>query len=180
MTISGRLCDTLIDQQMWCWGCDVRAESNLLLTYGACRRPSPNPRFHSAYSFALTEARWLTIWGWGMWIADVALGSVFISRTRFRLSFSPDAVLMPEAWCAADLPPIPMVSASALPSAGRALVGACCLWIADYETWLTGYTPDGYRDRAISAYPGRRQHGGGIPSAEMPGMWRLLAGSFAV
>jgi hypothetical protein len=42
----------LLDQQMWCWGCDVRrTQGNLLLAYGAEKRPSPNARYHSAYTF---------------------------------------------------------------------------------------------------------------------------------
>ncbi len=58
--------EALLDQQMWCWGCDVRrAEGNLLAEYGCTKRPSPDPRFHSAYTFpnALPGGA-LTLWGW--------------------------------------------------------------------------------------------------------------------
>lgn len=48
--------NALMEQQMWCWGCDVRrADGNLLMLYGAEKRPSPEPRFHSAYTFYLEE-----------------------------------------------------------------------------------------------------------------------------
>lgn len=46
--------EALLEQQMWCWGGDVRRqEGNLLLAYGCERRSAPNPRFHSAYSYKL-------------------------------------------------------------------------------------------------------------------------------
>src|SRR5687768_12975270 len=39
--------EALLEQQMWCWGCDVRRqEGNLLLAYGCERRASPDSRYH--------------------------------------------------------------------------------------------------------------------------------------
>ena len=87
----------LIDQEMWCWGCDVRrAEGNLLTQYGFTKRPSPEPRYHSAYTlYGVIPDGTLTLWGWGLWIAAPERGSLFISRDRFRVRWIPQTDLAP-------------------------------------------------------------------------------------
>ena len=95
----------LIDQQMWCWGCDVkRAGGNLLSLHGADKRPSPNPRYNSAYVFQLDEKTVLNLWGWGLWIACPRRGSLFIGRSRFHVCYIRDVIPIPNAWRKRDLP----------------------------------------------------------------------------
>ncbi|MCS7071280.1 MAG: hypothetical protein NZM00_07225, partial [Anaerolinea sp.] len=100
-----RLGPALIDAQMWCLGCDVRHPAgNLLCAYGLERRPSPDPRFHSAYMQVGADGWAITLWGWGIWTAAPDHGSLFISRDRLRLAWTPRAEPVPQAWTADDLP----------------------------------------------------------------------------
>jgi hypothetical protein len=168
--------EALLDQQMWCWGCDVRRqEGNLLLAYGCERRGSPDPRYHSAYTHSLCADCTLTLWGWGVWIAREGTGSMFLSRSRFRVSFTPDVHLHPQVWQADDLP------SAKRPCDLAAQTNTCCLlaeamtWIGDYEHWLTRHTGPHYRDAAIAAWPQRRRYRGGTSGSAMTTTWNTLA-----
>lgn len=170
-----KLGETLIDEQMWCWGCDVRrAEGNLLLAYGFEKRPSPNPRFHSAYTLPLCATCALTIWGWGIWIADTGLGSAFISRTRFQVFYTPNADLQPCAWQADQLP-LSVTDCTDEPLLACTLLTQACRFAADYETWLSAQVERDYRETVISAWPQRRRHKGGIAAGEIASAWVHLA-----
>jgi hypothetical protein len=165
--------EALLDQQMWCWGCDVRrANENLLLAYGCLKRPSPVPHLRSAYMYWLDETCALTLWGWGVWIASESLGSLFISRSRFKVQAIASAYLLPQAWCEADLPlkQEPVTLDHYAPLLATALT-----WIACYEEWVTTQTKPTYRDTLLESWPQRRHYRGGTPAAEMPSQWMTLA-----
>ena len=162
----------LIDQQMWCWGCDVRwTHGNFLLLYGAQKRPSPNPRFHSAYSFRIGEEIVLNLWGWGLWIASPHRGSLFVARSRFHVCYMRDTTLMPDAWCRRDLPLKKLEPADDDLANARNLLGAALHWTGTYEAWLNEQVPHDYRERVLAQWPRRRQNRGGIPAAEMAENW---------
>jgi len=172
-----RLGEALLDQQMWCWGCDVRYETgNLLLAYGFEQRRSPNPRFHSAYTYALCPECALTLWGWGVWIAAHDHGSLFINRDGFRLRWSSHTDLIPQAWQARDLPltcdPIGNHHGSAMH-----LLTEAVTWIAGYERWLHAYTDATYREQVVAAWPQRRHHKGGVSAGGRSGTWAEFAES---
>ncbi|NDJ62583.1 MAG: hypothetical protein GYB67_15755 [Chloroflexi bacterium] len=170
----------LLEQQMWCWGCDVcRAQGNLLLAYGAEKRPSPDARHHSAYAFQTDKDAVLNLWGWGIWLAHRRQGSLFISRSRFRVRYSPEVLQVPEAWQARDLPP--MIGARDDKEAGYAadLLAAALKWIGDYERWLCSQVEVDYRERILKTWPQRKRHKGGIPAAEMPTRWLELSAKIA-
>lgn len=165
----------LIEQQMWCWGCDVRRkEGNLLVAYGLEKAPSPDPRFHSAYRCALDSGR-LTLWGWGFWFAMPDYGSIFISRSNFRVCYTPDVILSPAAW---SEPQLPRLSA---PRDENARLKSCFLlsrlfsWISGYERWLTTQLQPDYREYTLTAWPQRRRYRGGIPPAQVAHQWSQFA-----
>jgi len=168
--------EALLEQQMWCWGCDVRRqEGNLLLAYGCERYPSPDPRFHSAYTYALCADCTLTLWGWGVWIAREGTGSIFLSRSRFRVSFTPDVYLYPQAWQADDLPSGKSPRAPTAQTNTHCLLAEAMTWIGDYEHWLACNTEPRYREAAIAAWPQRRRYHGGTVSSAMTTTWKTLA-----
>jgi len=166
----------LLDQQMWCWGCDVRrAAGNLLLAYGAQKRPALEQRLHSAYSFHLGAGAALTLWGWGIWAARQGCGSVFVSRAGFHVRCTAQAELLPQAWRECDLPPTrTAVSADELSAVGVLLFDTC-RWIAQYESWLATHIEPAYRERTIAAWPERKRHRGGVPAVEMAASWIALS-----
>jgi len=164
----------LIDQQMWCWGCDVRrADGNLLLAYGCQQRPSPEPRYHSAYTlYGAVPAGALTLWGWGVWVAAPERGSLFISRDRFRVRWIPQTDLAPEAWQERDLP---RGSADIPSTDALLLLREAVLWIAVYERWVAGTVEPNYRVSTISAWTQRRRFKGGSSIEKVADQWEEIA-----
>jgi len=166
----------LLDQQMWCWGCDVRrSEGNLLLAYGAEKRPSPEPRLPSAYSFSLSEGAALNLWGWGIWIARQGCGSVFVGRAGFRVRCAAQAELLPQAWRECDLPATRAAHTVGELRAVCSLLSEVCEWISAYETWLAAQFEPSYREQTIAAWPERKRHRGGVSAVEMAASWIALS-----
>jgi hypothetical protein len=168
--------EALLDQQMWCWGCDVRRKSgNLLLVYGFEQRPSPNPRHHSAYTVCLCPDCTLTLWGWGLWIAAQGFGSVILSRSRFRVCYTAEVEYCPQAWQVNNLPPVKSPSDSAERGHTLELLSEALTWIAHYEGWLASQVEPNYRDEVIAAWPQRRRYRGGTMGSDMTTTWKTLA-----
>ena len=168
----------LIDQQMWCWGCDVRrTEGNLLSLYGADKRPSPDPRYHSAYLVQIEETAVVNLWSWGLWIACPDRGSLFIGRSRFHVGYIRDAILMPDAWRKRDLPLTELKLDSNDFTRARDLLATALRWIGGYEAWLSTVLASDYRDQALAKWPQRKRYKGGIPASEMAECWFKLATS---
>jgi hypothetical protein len=175
-----RLGPALIDEQMWCLGCDVRHPAgNLLCAYGLERRPSPEPRFHSAYTQVDADGRSITLWGWGIWVAAPDHGSLFISRDRLRLAWTPHVEPVPQAWTADDLPLPAAPSADGADRSVRALLRDALRWIAGYERWLRDHIGPEYRARTIDAWPQRRRYRGGVPADALAETWLMLADALA-
>lgn len=166
--------ELLFDQQMWCWGCDVRrGAGNLLLAYGGERLPSPEPRLRSAYQFAIYPSCKLTLWGWGLWAAAEESGSLFIRRAGFTVLWHAEAHLTPYAWCERDLAPMLADAQPAEKSALR-LLQVTVGWIADYESWIADQFGSAYRVPIVEAYPQRRRCKNIIPADGMAAAWREL------
>jgi hypothetical protein len=169
-----RTVEALFDQQMWCWGCDVRrGEGNLLLEYGGDRLPAPEPRLRSAYCFTLCPSCRLTLWGWGMWIASEPIGSLFIRRARFAASWCAVAHLAPGAWCERDLAPL-LANAQPAGECALRLLQSAVTWIADYEAWIAAQVGSAYRISIVDAYPQRRHCKDIIPADGIAEAWRRL------
>lgn len=169
-----RRAEQLFDRQMWCWGCDIRRNSgNLLLAYGCSRRPAPEKRGTPAYTHAPAEGVSVTLWGWGLWYAAHKRGSLFISRSRFRVRYSSQAVLAPIAWGEEEL------LANAQPfdererSAAYELLRDALLWVAGYERWLARVDLE-HRERAAAAWPGLHRSDA-AEERDSPAVWEALA-----
>ncbi|MEL7435329.1 MAG: hypothetical protein AAFN11_15380 [Chloroflexota bacterium] len=168
----------LIDQQMWCWGCDVRrADGNLLLGYGGKKRPSPNPRYKSAYVFQLQDEMTLNLWSWGLWIACPQHGSLFLGRSRFRLCYIRETISIPNAWSKRDLAltEMPLTDDDRLHA--HHLLTVALRWIGDYEAWVGAEVDLAYRENALTKWPQRKRNKGGIPASEMADSWYDLSTS---
>lgn len=166
----------LLDQQMWCWGCDVRrTQGNLLLAYGAEKRPSPAARYHSAYTFVADHHAVLNLWGWGIWFAHTPWGSLFISRSRCRVRYGSEVIRIPDAWCEHDLPTMTGVRDDIEAAYAADLLAAILNWIGGYERWLCSQVEPDYRERILQQWPQRTRYKGGIPAVEMSAHWFELA-----
>ena len=176
-----RKAEALLDQQMWCWGCDVRREQgNLLLAYGGERHPAPNGRSSSAYHWHLPGGGSLVLWGWGIWTSCAGKGSLYLSRSPFRLRYGASVTEHPKAWCEKDLPPLPGPTGSQEQKQAVNLLVELTNWIEHYERWIAEITLPGYRPGTIEAWPRGRRYKGGVAAAEMGDAWERLARSFVL
>ncbi len=66
----------LLNQQIWCWGQDIRhREGNLLLAYGFRRhRPPANTHGSSCYELQVNEQTAIRLWGFGFFYEHHELG----------------------------------------------------------------------------------------------------------
>jgi len=159
-------------QQCWCWGQDIRrAEGNLLLAHGFSRvRVDGQRSGGSRYTLTLAPGRRLSVWGWGLLVADLDLGAALIGRYAFGPRFSDDWRIGRDAHGPAD------VSALAVPwgeDAWRragALLAIALAWTADYERWVAVTAGEEYRDAVLTAWG----HGSDRARA-LPAAWRRLA-----
>jgi len=166
----------LLDQQMWCWGCDVRRKSgNLLVAYGFEQRLSPEPRWHSAYTVCLNPDCALTLWGWGLWLAAQDYGSLFLSRSGFRVRHTPEVVQYPQAWQVDDLPSAKIPCDPVGQRNTRHLLADALRWVGEYEHWLATRIGPEYREQVTAAWPQRRRYHGGIPAAYLADTWLTLS-----
>jgi hypothetical protein len=169
----------LLDQQMWCWGCDARSLGNLLLAYGFERRPSVQPHENSAYTVVLSPSASLTLWGFGLLYACDALGSILLLRARFDPRYAPEVHKTPAAWSTRQLPsfrrPHPPDEADRM----RQLCVGALGQVAAYERWLVQRTPQDYRANAVQAWPQRRSLKG-VPAGQMADAWDDVAAQLAL
>ncbi|MCU0498486.1 MAG: hypothetical protein MUF87_14140 [Anaerolineae bacterium] len=166
----------IFDQQMWCWGCDVRrAEGNLLLAYGCIKHSAPIPKTPSAYQLWLDTDTTLTLWGWGIWIAQNGIGSLLIQRSGFRMTGITTPILSPSAWSEETLP----LSAPSLNAeAQHHMILRVFQAIADYEQWLTTQVEPHYRLMTINAWPQKRHHKN--HPTDLAAAWSQLAKHFTL
>jgi len=159
----------LLDQQLWCLGRDVLAESNLLIQAGFSRNPPP-AELDARSSFYQHGP--LTVWGWGMLWTIPHWGSLFIKRYDFKPLYLLGAA--PLIWRMDDLPPCapPPCEATAL----HALADLARFW-ANYERWIMERSPAAYRPLVIAANPNKQTRL--IPAADFAACWESLADELA-
>ncbi|MEM6530816.1 MAG: hypothetical protein AAF653_21140 [Chloroflexota bacterium] len=121
----------------------------------------------------------LNLWSWGIWAGHPQWGSLFISRSRFRVSYSASVIQIPDAWRARDLPPMTGARDETEARNATDLLAATMNWIGGYEHWLCGQVEPDYRDRVLEKWPQRKGHKGGIPAAAIPATWFELAEQIA-
>ena len=156
----------LMNQQCWCWGCDVRrCEGNLLLAYGCERhRPEAGTAGSSCYTHGAGPTRvWL--WGFGAAIGDGS-GAWYVNR------YDPRPLAVPLRWTddlhrrhrAGDFDSLPRArEAAATAKLGR--------WIAAYEQWVLERAGASYRDTCVGTWSRRRT----VDGPAMGPAWLLLA-----
>lgn len=164
--------ESLMHQQCWCWGQDIRRhEGNLLLAHGFSRvRPVEARQGSSRYTLTLAPGRRLTVWGWGLLVADLGLGAVLIGRYAFGPRYSDDWRIGRDAHVPADLSSLAVPWAADHWRRAGALLGLAFRWTADYERWVAATAGAAYRDAVLTAWGHGRDRAETLPSA-----WHRLA-----
>jgi hypothetical protein len=137
----------LLDQQFWCWGCDIRHEENLFLSYGFTQTRASKDCGGTYYTICSTCGGVLRLWGGTAVYMDERLGALLIKRYDFEPRLLP-VVTMP------DIPPDKGMLPAATDACARCseLVTAAWRWIADYERWVLDTAGLPHRSRSVSAW----------------------------
>ncbi|GHO60773.1 hypothetical protein [Ktedonobacter robiniae] len=145
---------TLFNQQMWCWGQDIRrAEGNLLLEYGFTRRRPPEGVVgSSSYVLQTQEQHTVTLWGFGLFYTHSPSEGIFLKRYSFtpRLALNVEWPL--DAWALDQLPALSLPSSPRKCQAVNSLLTSLLSWISAYETWVLQTQGLAYSYQCLAAW----------------------------
>lgn len=154
-TETRRLGRRLFNQQLWLWGQDIRRpEGNALITYGFERiRPPERLKAGNVYRVALGEGGELSLWGFGLYYRNAAVGGIFMPRFTFvpqvtSCTAPPDGV-----WSAAQLSGCRPPRDAAQWTLARSLFLPVLRWIVDYERWIVTLRGPQYRCDCVAPWP---------------------------
>jgi hypothetical protein len=144
----------LFDQQMWCWGQDIRRpEGNLLVAYGLTRqRPPETIKGSSAYAWSGPETQQLMLWGFGLAYIQVGVGGLFLKRFGFTPRLFTSVDLLNPLWTLDQLPRTRFPRTFAEGQQTQTLFVALLHWISRYEQWIQETCGCAYRQRCLSAW----------------------------
>lgn len=147
----------LLNQQCWCWGCDIRrTDGNLLIQHGFSRERAPEgERGSSMYRLWLSEARVVTLWGFGLWYGEPAHGGIYLSRVSWQPRLTGSAVPICPVWDLGKLPPMAEPVTEAEQASAIHLLAGALDWIADYEQWVVATIGLDYRQHCLLAWSKR-------------------------
>jgi hypothetical protein len=163
---------SLLNQQCWCWGCDVRrADGNLLLEYGFRRfRVPQGQRGSSAYTLHIGPGESVVLWGFGLFYGHESLGGLYLPRAGFEPRLLDGSTPPAQVWEWQQL-----ASARSPQDIGEwlrahRLLAFAMRWIAGYERWVIATHGESYRQACVSAW---RKNG--LSAAQMAETWTQLA-----
>lgn len=168
-----RLGRDLLDQQMWCWGCDVRrAEGNLLLHYGFTRqRPPEGKTGSSAYTFQDQTGHNLILWGFGLFYSEFERGNLFLKRYEFKPRLALASTLPTGAYMADQLPVCRSPHTAEEGHLAIHLLAAALHWLGAYERWVMETQGVSYRQGCIRSWHQKSV----IRAEEIAATWLELA-----
>ncbi|MAH09307.1 MAG: hypothetical protein CL961_06515 [Euryarchaeota archaeon] len=98
---------SLLSQQIWYWGQDIRRkQGNLLIEFGFQRvkPPADTEIEDSVYTLNLTENRSVILRGFGVYYRDNDLGAIFLPRYEFIPGYTTNLTLEQPLWTYDELP----------------------------------------------------------------------------
>ena len=151
-----RLGRELLDQQMWCWGRDIRhSEGNVLCRYGFLPLPPPAPDHGStAYIFSQGSELTIVLWGFGIFCScrDVEHVGLFLKRYDFAPRLTPTAAPPQAVWAPEQLRDLRDPHTPSERTCLQSLFGATLHWIASYEQWVIHRLGLDYRRRCVAGW----------------------------
>lgn len=142
----------LFEQQLWCWGEDVKhPQGNLLVKCGFDRQPPPKgqEKFGSLYTRRIGRGGQVVLRGWGLLISDRTHGALCLMRYEFLPRLLPCDDIPSGLWDSHSLPKHFVPESDADLSRALFLLAAVCRWIASYERWLSRALVSRYREETI-------------------------------
>lgn len=164
----------LLNQQIWCWGCDIlRLEGNWLLEVGFTRIEPPADRDSSSsvYSLGLPNGRSIVLRGFGVFYGDHRYGGIFLPRFEFNPRYTKEATLQRPPWSDSDLRGLKLPKNSQRTACANLTLDLFD-WIRSYEVEVAERLGIEYRNASLEKWDnGDRKV---IPGEEMAREWRLL------
>lgn len=163
---------SLLDQQLWCFGRDIRhSDGNLLIRFGFERSPAPNPVTESsAYLLRGRSGCQTVLWGFGLFYGEEGYGGIFLRRyasaPRWTVAHRvPECVWKPEGLSSMNWP----CNAQEQALANHLFEGAAA-WLAEYEEWVLNIAGIDYRHACL-----RRWTKKFVAPELVPQEWRRIA-----
>lgn len=143
----------LMNQQCWCWGCDIRrSQGNLLLAFGCERlRPPAEATGSSRYRFVLRSGYQVSLWGFGV-LVENHTDAIHVGRFEFDPHLCKPLGDSSVCWAPAGLKPLRR------PSSTRELLQVADLctellsFIGQYESWITETMGIRYRQQTLDKF----------------------------
>jgi len=158
----------LFDQQLWCFGRDIkRAGGNILLNLGMCVHRAPDAeRVSSVYTAAVEPGGNIFLWGFGAMYSEPGLGGVFLRRYDFapRLTSLESGIAIHDPRGLGSLAN-PVSAAEQLRM--RTLLPRLVGWFAQYEHWIAENFGSAYRGHCLE----NRGQPAAVPAADMASEW---------
>ena len=161
----------LLDQQLWCWGQDIRrVDGNALLAYGFTRHRPPEGKHGSpAYEWRGSGRSRIILWGFGFFYGDGGRRGIFLRRYKFAPKQTASVYFSLPIWNLGQLPELTQPCDAEGWRRVFSLLTQGLTWIADYERWIISEYGLDYRQRCTDAWKKKR-----IPAHEMAAKWQEL------
>lgn len=134
---------SLLHQQCWLWGHDIRRErGNLLLAHGFERlRPPERVHGSSQYTLSLSGGSFVRLWGFGFYFGSIS--GIYLNRYEFI----PRATTLTDLWQVQQVARLRRAcDFTLLPEALR--------WIGSYEAWVLNQYGTEYRNSCLCGWDG--------------------------
>lgn len=148
-----KLSNRMFDQQMWCWGCDIRnSNGNKMIEYGFSKLKNGTEKDSpSQYSIIYNEHK-IFLWGFGGLIRQSKDNAIFIRRYDFypkRLESVPEDLMANNP---KDIKRLFVKDKSLLYECDYNLLKVFYDLIMDYESWIIKQLGSEYREYTLSIW----------------------------
>lgn len=165
--------ESLLNQQLWCWGRDIEcSDGNLLVQHGFRRIKKPaGDKGSSLYRLDLSPTSRAILRGFGVFFGDDSCGGMFLRRFDFAPQLTPKPDLSRPPWSVEDLPPLVSPHSHDVPRCQRLLLKLVD-WIRQYEVWIAERHGIAYRSETLTKW--NAKHKSAVPAEEIAFAWRML------
>ncbi len=149
-----KFAESLISQQLWCWGRDIRCPNgNLLLEFGFCRHRERGKRSSGSTCYRIDDGpRHVALWGFGIFFGDRSLGGLYVSRYDFRPLWANLESVAATVHHPADLPKFERPSGIRQWKLAHRLYPRLLDWMIQYENWVQHHAGIEFRERCVRSW----------------------------
>ncbi len=144
--------ESLLNQQFWLWGQDIRRqEDNALLRYGFTRtRPPAEIERSNCYTLRFDEHRIVALWGFGLFYGDRVNGGLYLSRFRLCPLLSRNWEPPVDVWTPSHLPAFTSPANAVEWASAHLLLVDAFRWVSAYESWILKEMGTAYRQDCLA------------------------------